>query len=87
MSESFDEKLCEERKKYVDETLKRHEERLDSHSKKIDGLEDFKSRTEEQVNKVCKDLQGLTGTLKWFIGILGTGFLTLFLYLIELHFR
>jgi hypothetical protein len=87
MSESYDAKLCEERKKYVDKNLDDHEIRLNNHAGRLDKLERNEATHSTEIKNLCTQIRNLVNTLKWGMGLVGASFLGLFLYLLELHLK
>ena len=67
----------------VKHQLQEHEERINSHSKKIDYLEQQTCTVNTKIETLCDQLKNLTQTIKWGIGIITT--ITLFVlgYLIS----
>lgn len=74
------EKICEERHKGIAEKLKTAEIRLNSHSDRLDKLEQGHSEFRVEIKNLCKDIQNLTSTLKWFIGLMVGSFVAFFFY-------
>lgn len=74
------EKLCEEKHKGISEKLGVAERRLNNHSDRIDKLEQGQSEFKVEIKNLCKDIQSLTSTLKWFIGLLVGAFASFFFY-------
>lgn len=72
------EKLCEEKHKGVSEKLGVAERRLNNHSDRIDKLEQGHSEFKVEIKNLCKDIQSLTSTLKWFIGLMVASFVAFF---------
>lgn len=79
----YNEKLCKEHCKNVDEKLDVHDKRLNNHADRIDKLEQYRSKSEEKIDNLCHDLQGLTTTLRWFIGLLIGAFISFFFYAVQ----
>lgn len=85
MSENYDAKLCEEKNKRIDERLNEHEKRLNVHSNRLDILEQRGAAVDTRIELLCQQLQSLTTTLKWFIGILAGSFIGFFFYAVQTH--
>ena len=83
--DNYDEKLCKEHCKNVSEKLQDHEDRLNGHSERLDKLETFRAKSEEKIDNLCNELQGLTTTLRWFIGLLIGAFISFVFYAIQTH--
>jgi chromosome segregation ATPase len=71
MMEESDLALCEQKHERLLERLKIVDIRLNDHSKKIDNLEQYKSRSESQIENLCKNIESLISTIKWGFGIMG----------------
>ena len=82
MSE-YNESLCKERHKRVDEKIEVHERRLNDHSGRLDKLEQYQSRTETKIENLCEQIQGLVTTMRWFIGLLVGSFVGFFFYAVQ----
>ena len=82
MSE-YNESLCLERHKRIDEKQALHERRLNDHSGRLDILEQHKSRTEAKIENLCEQIQGLVTTMRWFIGLLVGSFVGFFFYAVQ----
>lgn len=85
MSESYDDKLCENKHSNIEKTLNDHEKRLNNHSARLDGLEQYKSKSEERMDNLCKQLEKLVSSIYWFMGIIAGGFVGFFFYAIQTH--
>jgi len=77
------ERLCEEKHKAVDKILEVHDKRLNNHGDRIDKLEQGQSEFKVEIKNLCKDIQGLTATLKWFIGLMVGSFVAFFFYAVQ----
>ena len=74
------EKICEERHKGIADKLNTAEKRINNHSERIDKLEQGQSEFRVEIKNLCKDIQNLTTTLKWFIGLILGSFVAFFFY-------
>ena len=85
MSECYDAKLCEEKHKNIKATLDDHENRLNSHSARLDKLEQNQSEFKTDMKHLCETIKGLTTAMYWFIGIWVTSLLGFFFYAVQNH--
>ena len=76
-------KLCEVKHKRIDERLAIHDKRLDNHGERLDMMELNSGRMEERLDGLIVQLSNLTTTLKWFIGLLVSGFVGFFFYAVQ----
>lgn len=83
MSENYDQKLCAEKHKNIVDTLELHNTRLNDHSVRLDKLEQSKERTDTKIDNLCQQLQSLTTTLRWFIGLLVGALCSFFFYAVQ----
>lgn len=83
MGETYNNDLCKERCKTVNEKLADHEQRLNGHSARLDKLEqsDVENRTE--IKNLCKQISNLVSTIKWGLGIFVTVSIFILGYLIQ----
>jgi hypothetical protein len=70
-------------KDLIEEKLEQHEKRLDKHEGKIDVLEKDNTTNTTKITDLCKSLDNLTSTMKWFIGTWVTTLLGFFIFVIE----
>ena len=63
MSECYDAKLDEEKHKQIDETLKLHNERLNSHSDEIHELQQVSASRTAEVSNMCKSIDDLNKSI------------------------
>lgn len=59
MSEYYDAKLDEGKHKQIDETLKLHNDRLNSHSDEINKLKQVSASRTAEVSNMCKSIDNL----------------------------
>ena len=83
MSECYDAKLCEERHDSLKDKIENHEKRLNGHSARLDKLEQDGAELKTEIKNLCKQLEGLTSILKWFIGLLVGSFVAFFFYAVQ----
>ncbi|MFT8313166.1 MAG: hemolysin XhlA family protein [Clostridium sp.] len=72
MSESYDAKLCEERHKTIDTKLKDQKDRLDSHSKRLDILEQNEVANRTEIKNLIKKMDTFITVIMWGLGIFVT---------------
>lgn len=78
-----DTEVCLERHKRLDERLDTQDRRLNDHSKRIDGLEQYQSKTETRIENLCEQIQNLVTTLRWAAGILLGALVSFFFYAVQ----
>ena len=79
----MDKSVCDERHNQINYRLNIHEERLNNHGQRIDQLEQYKSKTEAQINNLCDQIKSLVTTMRWFIGLLVGAFISFFFYAVQ----
>jgi len=79
----MDPSVCSERHTNLNETLSRHERRMNNHSERLDVLEQDRSRTEQKIENLCDQIKSLVSTMKWFMGVLITTLLGFFIWYIQ----
>ncbi len=79
----YNEVLCKEKHKRIDEKLNLAETRLNNHSSRIDQLEQNNSRMDEKLKGLIEQLGTLNTTLKWFIGLMIGAFVSFFFYAVQ----
>ena len=83
MSYNLNPDLCVEKHKRTDEKINTHEKRLNNHGKRLDQLEQYQSRTEAIIQNLCKKIDDLVATMRWFLGLLVGAFVAFFFYIIQ----
>lgn len=84
MSENqYDEKLCKQRCKAVDEKLELHDKRLNNHADRLDKLEQNNVENRNDIKHLCEEIKNLVTTMKWFMGLLMGSFIAFFFYAVE----
>jgi len=76
----YNESLCKERHKRIDEKLELHERMINNHSERLDRIELANSRLEERLDNLIKQLAALNSTMKWFMGLIIGAFVSFFFY-------
>ncbi len=61
--------LCKEKHDRINECFDIHNSRLNSHSERIDKLEQFRSGTEVEIRNLIEQIKGLVATIKWGTGV------------------
>jgi uncharacterized coiled-coil protein SlyX len=59
----YNERICEERHKRIDELLKLHNDRLNAHSTDIDSLNEAKAEDKNEIKNLLKSLDTLGSRL------------------------
>lgn len=72
-----------EKFKQLKETLGIFSTRLDNHGDRLDILEQRGASVDVRIENLCQQLQDLTHTLKWFIGLMVGSFVAFFFYVIQ----
>lgn len=80
MAMEFNENICKERHKRIDEKLEIHDKRLNNHSERLDRIELVNTKLEERLDNLIKQLTQLNSTMKWFMGIMVGAFISFFFY-------
>lgn len=80
MAMEFNENICKERHKRIDEKLETHDKRLNTCSQRLDAIERVNSILEERLDNLIKQLTQLNSTMKWFVGIMVGAFVSFFFY-------
>ncbi len=79
----MDEKVCEMRHQRIDEKMNVHDKRLNSHSERLDIIEQVNSRLEERLDGLIKQLESLNLTMRWLIGLIIGGIVSFFFYAVQ----
>ncbi len=79
----MEKEVCEERHKRIEEIIKVHDKRLNNHSDRLDKLEQEGAELKTEIKNLCKQLEGLTSILKWFISLLVGSFAAFFFYAVQ----
>jgi len=80
---SLEQELCIEKHKQIDERFNVSERRISKHSEKIDELSEDSREYKVQIQNLCKLLEDLTQTIKWFMGLIATALLGFFFYAVQ----
>ena len=79
----MEKEICTERHKRIDERLDTIDKRVNSHSERLDRIEQAQSEFRIEIKNLCENLKSLTAVLKWFIGLLIGSFVAFFFYAIQ----
>lgn len=77
------EKICEEKFKRIDEKISICDRRLNSHSDRLDLLEQARAEDKAMIKNLCKEIENLIATLKWIGGPLLIGIVGFFFYALQ----
>jgi len=69
---AYDEKLCNEKHKTIDEKLEDHEIRLNNHSERLKVLEQDNRENHIEIKNLIKKMDDFINTVKWGLGIFVT---------------
>ncbi|KZL94379.1 hemolysin XhlA family protein [Clostridium magnum] len=69
---AYDEKLCNEKHKTIDEKLEDHEIRLNNHSERLKVLEQDSREHKTDIKNLIKKMDDFISTIKWGLGIFVT---------------
>lgn len=64
--------ICGEKHKRIDEKMSIQDKRLDNHGDRLDVLERYQSKAEEQIKNLCEQIKSLVTTIKWSMRLLIT---------------
>jgi peptidoglycan hydrolase CwlO-like protein len=79
--------LCQEKHDRINEKLEVHDKRLNAHAERLDNLSADNASFKMEMKALCKQIEGLTATLKWFIGLLGGSFVAFFFYMVQQNMK
>lgn len=79
----YNENVCIEKHKRVDERLDLTERRLNDHSARLDKVEQYQSRFEIQIENLCSKIDSLLSAMKWTTGLLITTLAGFFIWYIQ----
>ena len=75
--------VCKEKHKQIDEKFENVDEKLGDHSKRIKGLENYKSANEVEIRNLVEQIKNLVATLKWMITTAIVSLLGFFIWYIQ----
>jgi|GEM_PF-427084 len=76
-------KICLERMDRLSERVDICDKRLDVHSKDIDELKQYRSRTETKIENLCDQIKNLVTTMRWFMGLFASSLIGFFIWYIQ----
>lgn len=77
------EDVCEVKHKRIDERLDTQDRRINNHSERLDVLERYQSKSEEQIKNLCEQIKSLVSTIKWSMGLLVTSLIGFIIWYIQ----
>jgi len=83
----MNEQICNLKHKQIEETLDLHNERLNSHSQRLDVLDKSNAVHTNQIDNLCKQIADLVTTLKWLIGLTITTLLAFFIWVMQSNIK
>lgn len=75
--------VCNVKHKRIDERLEVQDKRINNHSERLDRLEQYQSKSEEQIKNLCKQIESLVSTIKWSMGLLITTLIGFIIWYIQ----
>ncbi|WP_035290290.1 hemolysin XhlA family protein [Clostridium sp. KNHs214] len=63
--------------------INEHTEEIKEHDRRLDKIEQDGREFRTEIKNLCKDLKGLTVTIRWFMGLLVGSFVGFFFYAIQ----
>jgi chromosome segregation ATPase len=79
MSE-YDERLCEQKHRQIDEKFKEHGGTLKEYDGRIGRIEQNERESKTQIQNLCETVKSLNTTIRWFIGLQIGGYIGFFFY-------
>ena len=67
----------------IRDKLETHEKRINNHADRIDQLERYQSRSEEQIKNLCEQIKNLVTTMKWFMGLFVSALIGFFIWYVQ----
>jgi len=67
----------------VKHQLETHEKRINNHSERLDRLEQEQSEFRANIGNLIQKVDSLINTLKWLIGLVGSGLIGFFFYMLQ----
>jgi predicted RNase H-like nuclease (RuvC/YqgF family) len=83
MTEYYEGSVCKEKHIRIDEKIETHERRINKYGERLDRLEQDGRELKIEIKNLCKQIEGLTSILKWFIGSLVGSFIAFFFYAVQ----
>lgn len=63
--------------------INEHTETLKEHDKRLDKIEQDGREFKIEIKNLCKDIKGLTTTMRWFMGLLIGSLVSFFFYALQ----
>ena len=82
MSE-YDEKLCEQKHRQIDEKFKEHGGTLKEYDGRIGRIEQNERESKTQIQNLCETVKSLNTTMRWFMGLFIGSFVSFFFYVVQ----
>ena len=79
MSE-YNEKLCEQKHRQIDEKFKEHGGTLKEYDGRIGRIEQNERESKTQIQNLCETVKSLNTTIRWFMGLFIGSFVSFFFY-------
>ena len=79
----MDKSVCDERHNQINYRLEVTEKRLNSHSERLDRIEQVNSKLEERLEGLIQQLSNLNTTMRWFMGLMVGTLLGFFIWYIQ----
>ena len=67
----------------IEMKITEHDEKISELDKRMDKNDRENAEFKIQIKNLCKTIQGLTTTMKWFIGLLVGAFVSFFFYAVQ----
>jgi len=82
MSE-YDEKLCEQKHRQIDEKFKEQGGTLKEYGGRIGKMEKDGRESKTQTQNLCEIVKNLNTTMRWFMGLFIGSFVSFFFYVVQ----
>ena len=82
MSE-YNEKLCEQKHRQIDEKFKEQGETLKEYGGRIGKMEQDGRESKTQTQNLCEIVKSLNTTMRWFMGLFIGSFVSFFFYAVQ----
>ena len=82
MSE-YNENLCLERHRSINDKAEVHDRRLNDHSGRIDRLEQRGASVDTKIENLCEQIRSLVSIMKWFLGASAGALIGFFFYAVQ----
>lgn len=74
---AYNEGVCEQKHKALEDQLKVHDKRLNAHGDRLDVIEQDGREYKVQIQNLCNQVGSLVTTLKWLMGLAVPSILTI----------